>query len=619
MAQTSRLAYNSGLSGNRECTHLPCYPHQEHTVPSIAAPKARHFRPIFQRTFAMRLPRFILPFCIATALFIGLLTQLVHHGMKQDGGTFVYPLDDAYIHMAISRNLALHGVWGITPYNFSGASSSPGWTLLLAALIKAFGVHLTTPLIVNAVAGLALLLLASWLLAWALPRAGMFYMAAALCVMVLVVPMPGLAAIGMEHMLHSVAMLSLIALAAWIASLEVGAVVPAPAAVALLFAGAAAGALRYETCFAIAAVMACLLLRRRLVLAVMLGVAAAIGPVAYGLYSRAHSGIMLPFSVVMKSSGGTHLQLGGLVTSPVEPILLVLGAVFLLRRASRAAHPAKSWRYPDTFLGLVLATLVMHALVGPLGWLMRYEAYLYVLGIVALALVVGDEWAQRRESPAGPRFTGAEKWVLAAVFLALLEPFNGIVHRMHHGWSDIAASIHDRYVEHLPQALFVERDMPNAVVIANDIGFLAFYADDAQILDPLGLGSLEPVQLERAHKKMDPEFLARWGARKKADLAIIHTDFPGMDAMVPAGWVLVESWCFPHNLVFQNHVQSFYAPDAASAEELRLKIQGFHDLAPEMVRYRFPEDGSVPPLPERGESAVCPVPVPVTAKGVAAQ
>jgi hypothetical protein len=555
----------------------------------------------------MRVPRFVLPFCVSAALFCGLLMQLVHHGMKQDAGTFVYPLDDAYIHLAVSRNLALHGVWGISRYNFSGASSSPGWTLLLAGVIKVAGVHLVTPLIVNAIAGVALLLLASILLAWALPRAGMFYMAAALCAMVLVAPLPGLAAIGMEHMLHSVVMLFLLGLAAWIASLETSVPIPTGAAAALLLAGAAAGALRYESCFAIAAVMVCLLMRRRAVLAVLLGLAAAIGPVSYGLYSRAHSGITLPFSVVMKSSGGAHLQLTSFIISAAEPILLILAAVFFLRRASRAAAGTSAkWRYHDTFFGLVLATLTMQGIVGPLGWLMRYEAYLYVLATVALALVIGDEW-QRRGERGGARFTGAEKWVLAAVFFALLEPFNGMIHRVHHGWSDVAASIHDRYVEHLPQALFVEQEMPNAVVMANDIGFLAFYAKDAQILDPLGLGSLEPVKLERAHQKMSPEFMRQWGAREKASLAILHTDFPGMDTMIPTGWVLVESWCFPHNVVFLNHIQSFYAPDAVAASALRVKMAEFHELAPEVVRYRFPEDGSVPPVPERGESAVCPV------------
>ena len=80
-----------------------------------------------------------------------------------------------------------------------------------------------------------------------------------------------------------------------------------------------------------------------------------------------------------------------------------------------------------------------------------------------------------------------------------------------------------------------------------------------------------------------------------------------MDAIIPTGWVLVESWCFPHNLVFLNHVESFYAPDAAAADGLRERLATFHELSPEIVRYRFPAGGQ-PPMPTRGETAVCPVP-----------
>jgi len=554
----------------------------------------------------MKSARYIAPFAIAAALFAAVLLLLIRHGLHQDAGVFVYPLDDAYIHLAVSRNLAMHGVWGISPYAFSGASSSPGWTLLLAGVIRVAGVHLLTPLVLNALAVLLLLLLANFVLARMLPRAGIPFISAALCVLVLVVPLPGLALIGMEHVLHSLFLLCMVAVAAGILSLPDSFVAPRRLIAVLLVMAAASGAVRYESCFAVAVIVVLLLLRRRAGLALLLAVAAAIGPVSYGLYSYAHSGLFLPFSVMMKASGRSATKLSdALLTSSVSPIMLLLAVAFLLRMAQLKRQLAEGrerfWSFGQSFLAIALLTAMLHAVVGPTGWLMRYEAYVYVLGIVALALAWGEASIDLHCLPS------AARWMGLAIFVAVLPIGLELVHRAHHGWSNIAASLHDRYVEHLPQALFVAQEMPQAVVLANDIGFLAYYAGESKILDPLGLGSVEPVRLERAHQKVSPEFMRQWGARDKAQLAILHTDFPGMETMIPTGWVLVESWCFPHNLVFQNHVESFYAPDAASAEALRARLAVFQQLSPEIVRYRFPQDGTTPPMPARGETAVCPV------------
>ena len=61
----------------------------------------------------------------------------------------VYALDDPYIHMAIARHVVEDAVYGVTPYQFSSASSSPLYTLLLAAANYVFGVREVLPLVVN--------------------------------------------------------------------------------------------------------------------------------------------------------------------------------------------------------------------------------------------------------------------------------------------------------------------------------------------------------------------------------------------------------------------------------------------------------------------------------------
>ena len=61
----------------------------------------------------------------------------------------MYALDDAYIHMAVARSLARHGVWGVTPYAFTSSTSSLAWPLLLALADLVVGVRAATPLVLN--------------------------------------------------------------------------------------------------------------------------------------------------------------------------------------------------------------------------------------------------------------------------------------------------------------------------------------------------------------------------------------------------------------------------------------------------------------------------------------
>jgi hypothetical protein len=370
-----------------------------------------------------------------------------------------------------------------------------------------------------------------------------------------------------------------------------------------------AGALRYDSCFAIASVIGLLLLRRRFALAISTGLAGAISPVIYAVFSYRLAGVTLPFSVIMKSAGALSANPGSrLMASDAWPVLLLLCVAFALSigRSTERVTQTSFWSYTRSFLVLALITTALHATMGPTGWLLRYDGYIYALGGLALALAVGGNTnCPTTREPPGARHR--QVWLQMAFLIALLPTAVQLLHRIHHGWSDVDASIRDRYVEHLPQALFVREEMPEAVVVANDIGFLAYYARSAKILDPQGLGSIEPVRLMLQHASMSPNFMSAWATREGAQLAIIHTDFPGAQVMIPRGWILVESWCFPHNVVYQNHVESFYSPNAKSADSLRERMADFNALAPEIVRYRFPEDGQMPPAPTRGVSAECPI------------
>ena len=81
---------------------------------------------------------------LVAGLALVVLVSQILLGMRLTEGHWVYTLDDAYIHLAMARTLALDGVWGVALHAFAACSSSPLWTLLLALVVVAAAVgHVT--------------------------------------------------------------------------------------------------------------------------------------------------------------------------------------------------------------------------------------------------------------------------------------------------------------------------------------------------------------------------------------------------------------------------------------------------------------------------------------------
>ena len=66
------------------------------------------------------------------AIIIAFYTMSV----RENDGHFIYQNDDIYIHMAIAKNVANHGVWGVTQHEFTSSSSSILYTLILRRHLK---------------------------------------------------------------------------------------------------------------------------------------------------------------------------------------------------------------------------------------------------------------------------------------------------------------------------------------------------------------------------------------------------------------------------------------------------------------------------------------------------
>jgi hypothetical protein len=93
-------------------------------------------------------------------LILALSTVALYTGLSAIGGQTGFPLDDAWIHQTYARNLAASGQMAYVPGQTSAGSTSPLWTLLLAA---GYGLKVDYRLWTYLLGGLALALVAIYI------------------------------------------------------------------------------------------------------------------------------------------------------------------------------------------------------------------------------------------------------------------------------------------------------------------------------------------------------------------------------------------------------------------------------------------------------------------------
>jgi hypothetical protein len=327
------------------------------------------------------------PTLAAIALFVAIFMATTWRLLLATDGRFSYSLDDAYIHMAIAKNVALHGNWGVQADAFSAASSSPLWTALLALTFALGGVRDWVPLVLNLGAALGCILVLG-----ALSRmrgiAGLEAFVT-LAAFVLVVPLVPMVWIGMEHTLH--VLLTLLIAAAAAETVRHGG---RSRVAAMCVLGAAAAATRYESLFVVAGCAGALFLFRRIDAAVSVVAASLVPVIAVGLWNVSHGWFFLPASVMMKQTvlpqSGRGTIAGSLLNNvlgahpPAAYVLLVVVALGLMAAALRRADPDD--RRPEPLLAIFVSAALLHLLLGRFGWLFRYESYLIGLGVYAVGM-----------------------------------------------------------------------------------------------------------------------------------------------------------------------------------------------------------------------------------------
>jgi hypothetical protein len=496
----------------------------------------------------------------------------------QAGFAFEYPLDDVYIHLAVSEEIARRG-YGVNIGEYTSAASSPIYPFLLAPFAPT-ALHRYVPLAINIVA----LAGAAWLWGRFLILAGLAETgvrgvgwAFALLGPILL-NMVGVAFTGMEHGLHLLLTVALMAgLMRFFDDGRVGAL--------LILGIALAPMVRIEALALSGLAAAILLISGRIVASLVAGLA-ALGSVAVFVWFLLSLGLEpLPNSVMSKIGVSGDGSIGharaalirfvyNVATTPHAKMLAGLAAFWFLAlfadRRLRRGPPLL------VLLAVVLAILAQLAF-GRVGFVNRYEIYLVVFTTgmsAALAL---------------PWMTGRLGGLARFGTVMLMAGFGGIY---------LPASIVDgpqssaaiRF-QQAQMGRFV-RDYVQAPVAVNDLGWVS-YRNDRYVLDLWGLASREALEIR--FFRPSPGWAGPLAAAKGVGLAMIYDSWLAVDdphlrsvSAVPPGWVRLGDLVLtvPEGYAGDAAV-AFYATSEAVAADLREKLRAFAPTLPKGAEFRF--------------------------------
>ena len=516
-----------------------------------------------------------LPLRIAIAANVLTFFAIFISILEMNHGTFVYSLDDPYIHLALSDQIR-HGHYGINATENSAPSSSIAFPFLLA-LASGTPLHPYLPLVMN--------LLAAIVSVWILDcfftqlkifpdsRFGIIARAIALYLLPLCANIVGVAFTGLEHNLHILT--TMVCVYGAVLFLESGAI-----AWWLPFAVVLNPLIRYEGLALSFGVILVFALRKSWRMALVCTALILLFAGAFSLFLL-HLGLSaLPSSILVKtavssqgvSNHGSSL-LSSLTGNAVEVLHLGIGKLLYLLLGIGLIYGFKDslkwpWRWSNRALAVFLLLCLVggHILGGHIGWLFRYEDYV-LAGTVMLYAYLFKKWIASLFRHAD-RLTFSLAVALAICVLLRDYPLNTFNTRWASG---------EVYRQQFQMHRFVS-DYWRAPVAVNDLGLVS-YRNPNYVLDLWGLGSEEARKLKAGNA--GPDAYRNQLDRAHVHFAMIYDEW--FSGRVPGSWVKVATM----NLVSHRawavaftDVQ-FYATDPQSANALQPELAAFSSTLPQ--------------------------------------
>lgn len=532
------------------------------------------------------------PLIVSIIIFLAIVSALLFLSLEKNDGHIVYALDDPYIHMAMAKNFAEHGVWGVTKYGFTSSTSSPLYTLLLSALYFIFGVNEITPLILNIL--FAIILLTVVYLILRRYKIEYFYNLIVLISLIIFTPLPTLVFVGMEHIIQIILVILFVYFSAkliassdesqkeWFKSYEIILLILAPLVTAI----------RYEGLVLLAVVCALIFIYRKFMYSIILGLVGTLPVAIYGLISVSKGWYFLPNSIILKERANilpyfiAHHQIQ-LIPVEIQFLELLCAYIIFIALYYFLNHNILKKRIKKEILimNVILISLgIINFLFAGVGWFYRYDAYLVALGIFIIALSLSEIKGFKFSIGRINRKNMAKYLLIVISFILIITLLsNPLESRGFESLKETPQATNDRYLGHIYPAQFVATYYNNSTIAVNDLGAMSFYTD-ARILDIYGLGSKEPVYYLEETGKYNKSEVDIWTKQQSTEIAILQPEWIVISPRIPDSWQMAGQWNTPQNVAFGDTTIGIYAVNYSKKDELIKNLKKFSSALPEEIK-----------------------------------
>lgn len=523
------------------------------------------------------------PLAAAILILIVVVLAILMQSLRLTGGSFTYALDDSYIHMSLAKNYVRHGVLGVTPFEFTSASSSPLWTLVLVSVFSVIGVQEIAPFLLCIAMTAGVLLLANFVMFKGGLSAG--WRLSGLLWIIFATPMAPIIFGGMEHPAQILVDLGLVSAASFALSKPTESFDRST----LVLVGFAllATAVRYEGIVLVGVVCAAYLARGRWRTAALLLVAATMPVTLFGLYSLSQGGYFLPNSVLIKGSisgiGLLNDGMAALVSAASNvrhayPLVAMMTTSLAISLDDAKAKRLPFWRASSVFSAIAVSVAILHLALGSLASFYRYEAYLFVLVSAGLLLQVHES----ASASGGIRQVGHNLLAWMVIASLLIAAVGGI----RRGYTAVRVTplaTRNIYEQQVQMARFVKSNEMWGTVVLNDLGAITFYNDSIRVVDLIGLGMRRPEgEMLEAHGGISESRADQLSREAGARIAMVYADW----VVIPEGWTRVGTWTISDNIVCGDDEVSFFAVPPTDPREVSAALRRYsEDRLPASVRH----------------------------------